>query len=97
MKKYSDIEKKLVESRGSAINMQWLNDNKPVMTKDGRQVIVMKIDLEQVPNVIIGQVKVNDNEVQEYEWNEFGICLKAVDKFGNPKRPDTADNLVMAS
>ncbi len=95
MKKFSDIVD-INEVRGQHIDMQWIDDEKPVMTKDGRQAIVTKVDLEQVPNVIHGSVKMKDGKLQEYEWNDLGICLKAIDNFGNPKKPDASDNLVKA-
>lgn len=93
MKKYTE---KINEVRGQHIDMQWINDEKPVMTKDGRQVLVTKVDLEQIPNIIHGQVKMKDDNTQEYEWTDIGICMKAIDNFGNPKKPDESDNLVKA-
>ena len=47
----------IMETKGDPIDEQWLNDEKPVMTKDGRQVIVVEIDMKEVPNIIHGQVK----------------------------------------
>lgn len=93
MKKLSDISQ-IVEKRGDPIDEQWINDEKPVMTADGRQVIVTKVDIEQVPNIIVGKVKMKDGKLQEYEWTETGICTKAIDNFGNPKRPESGDKLV---
>ena len=93
MKKLSDF---VLERKGEPIDDQWLNDEKPVMTKDGRQVIVTKVDISEVPNIIHGKVKMKDDKLQEYEWNDIGICLKAIDNFGNPKKPDASDNLVKA-
>jgi hypothetical protein len=49
MRKLSDFIK---ESKGQPIDDQWLNDEKPVMTKDGRQAIVKSIDMDEVPNII---------------------------------------------
>ena len=86
----------IYEMKGDAIDDQWLNDEKPVMTKDGRQVIVTKIDLDEVPNVIHGKVKIKD-KLYDYEWLDDGTCQKAVDQFGNPKKAVEADNLVKAS
>ena len=83
------------ETKGDKIEDQWIQDEKPVMTKDGRQVIITKVDYSEVPNIIYGQVKINDKLV-EYEWNDIGICTKAIDRLGNPKKPDEADNLVKA-
>lgn len=93
MKTYSE---KINEVRGNHIDMQWINDEKPVMTKDGRQAIITKVDISEVPNVIYGQVKMKDDKLQEYQWNDIGVCLKAIDNFGNPKKPDESDNLVKA-
>lgn len=89
------LTQRLDEVKGQPINDQWLNDEKPVMTKDGRQVIVTKVDMSKVPNIIHGQVKMKD-DLFDYEWEETGKCLKAVDNLGNPKKPDDADTLVKA-
>lgn len=92
MKKISDI---INEVKGQPIDDQWLNDEKPVMTKDGRQVIILDINLKEVPNVIKGKVKMED-ELFEYEWLDDGTCIKALDRFGNPKKTSQNDNLVKA-
>ena len=83
------------EQKGDDIDEQWLNDEKPVMTKDGRQVMITKIDYDKVPNIIKGKVKWND-KLLDYEWNDEGICTKALDRLGNPKKADEADKLVKA-
>lgn len=85
----------LLEQKGDDIDEQWINDEKPVMTKDGRQVIIVKIDYDKVPNVIKGKVKWND-KLLDYEWNDDGICIKALDRLGNPKKADESDKLVKA-
>lgn len=85
----------ITEQKGDPIDEQWLNDEKPVMTKDGRQVIIMSIDYKQVPNIIKGQVKMQE-KLFDYEWNDTGVCTKAVDQLGNPKKCTESDNLVKA-
>lgn len=85
----------ILESKGDPIDDQWLNDEKPVMTKDGNQVIITKIDYEEVPNIIFGQVKIKD-KLYEFRWLEDGTCSKATDQYGNPKQPDDNDQLVKA-
>ena len=80
----------IMETKGDPIDEQWLNDEKQVMTKDGRQVIVV------VPNIIHGQVKMK-NKLFDYEWLDDGTCQKALDQLGNPKKPEEADNLVKAN
>ena len=89
------IKQVIMETKGDPIDEQWLNDEKPVMTKDGRQVIVTEIDLKEVPNIIHGKVKMKD-KLFEYEWLDDGTCQKAVDNLGNPKKVVESDNLVKA-
>lgn len=92
MKTFSDY---LLESKGEKIDDQWINDEKPVMTYDGRQVIVVSIDYSKVPNIIHGKVKM-DEKLFDYEWQDDGMCIKAIDRMGNPKKVDYADALVKA-
>ncbi len=84
----------IVEKRKNAIDDQWIYDDKPVSTADGRPVIVTSLDLEEVPNIIHGKVKLADDLLVDYEWTDDGECKKAVDKFGNPKKPHESDNLI---
>ena len=92
MKRLTDF---INETKGQQIDDQWINDEKPVMTQDGRQVIITKIDMKEVPNIIHGKVKMDD-KLYDYEWLDNGTCQKALDKFGNPKKADYADQLVKA-
>ena len=62
-----DIKTYILETKGDPIDDQWLNDERPVMTKDGRQVIVTEIDLKEVPNIIKGKVKMK-NELYDYVY-----------------------------
>jgi len=90
------VKQSLYEQKGEPIDDQWIQDEKPVMTKDGRQAIVTKVDYKEVPNIIYGQVKIKD-DLFEYEWLDDGTCQKALDQRGNPKKPDESDNLVKAN
>lgn len=85
----------ILEAKGDTIDEQWLNDERPVMTADGKQVIITKIDYDEVPNVIHGSVKIKD-KLFEFEWLDDGTCQKALDQFGNPKQPSDNDKLVKA-
>ena len=91
-----DLQTYILETKGDPIDDQWIQDEKPVMTKDGRQVIITKIDYKEVPNVIFGQVKIK-TKLFDYEWLDDGTCRKALDQFGNPKKADTSDTLVKAN
>ena len=90
-----DLQTYILETKGDSIDDQWLNDEKPVMTKDGRQKKKKKIDLDEVPNIIHGKVKIK-NDLVDYEWLDDGTCQKAIDQYGNPKKPVESDNLVKA-
>lgn len=90
MKKFSKL---VQERKGDPIDDDWLNNKKPVMTKDGRQVIVIKINYAEVPNVIYGKV-LQKEKLYEYQWQDDGTCIKALDMYGNAKKPDENDNLV---
>lgn len=92
MKKLSNY---INEMKKDSIDDQWINDEKPVMTQDGRQVIIVRVDMTQVPNIIHGKVKMDD-KLYDYEWLDDGTCQKALDKYGNPKKTDYADKLVKA-
>ena len=92
MKKFSTY---ITEHKGDPIDDQWLQDEKPVMTDNGLQVIITEIDIKQVPNIIKGKVKIK-NDLFDYEWEDNGTCIKAIDQYGNPKKPDNGDKLVKA-
>lgn len=89
MKKLS----KYIIEKGEQLDDQWLNDEKPVKTEDGRQAIITHIDRSQVPNIIHGQVKMIDS-LFDFTWEETGKCLTCVDQYGNSKQPSKADNLI---
>ena len=95
MKTLTNYLKRIDETKGDPIDDQWINDEKPVMTYDGRQVIITELDMKEVPNVIKGQVKMG-SKLYEYEWLDDGTCQKAIDQYGNPKKADMADKLVKA-
>ena len=58
MKKFSTF---ITEHKGDPIDDQWLQDEKPVMTENGLQVIITEIDIKQVPNIIKGKVKIKND------------------------------------
>lgn len=81
------------EVKSEKIDDQWLNDDKPVKTKDGRQVVIMNINRAEVPNIISGKVKMGDS-LFEFTWDDTGKCTQATDQYGNSKQPSNGDNLV---
>ena len=89
------LEQFINEHKGQPIDDQWINDDKPVMTRDGRKVDVLSVDMKSVPNIIIGQIK-DGNKVLNFKWEDDGKCVSAEDNLGNPVRPTDDDYLVKA-
>ena len=81
------------EAAGQPLDDDWLNNEKPVMTHDKRQAIILDIDISKVPNVIIGKVKVGD-KLCDYKWDDTGHCTYSTDEHGNPTWPSKEDDLV---
>lgn len=90
------LKQYIIEHKGQPIDDQWINDENPVMTKDGREVKILTVDIKEVPNVIIGQV-LDNGKTLNFRWNDDGTCINAEDTLGNPIRPSEDDNLVKAS
>lgn len=89
------ITRALNESKGGPVTQQWIDSRKPVMTRDGRQAMIEKVDYSQIPNIITG--KVVDNETSAgYEWDDTGKCVSAKDNVGNPRAASRSDDLVRA-
>lgn len=89
------LEQFVNEHKGQPIDDQWINDENPVMTRDGRKVEILSVNMKEVPNVIIGQIKDGD-KVLNFKWEDDGTCISAEDKIGNPVRPTRDDDLVKA-
>ena len=89
------LEKFINAHKGQPIDDQWINDDKPVMTRDGRKVDVLSVDMKSVPNIIIGQIK-DGNKVLNYKWEDEGTCISAEDSLGNTSKPTSYDDLVKA-
>ena len=89
------LEQFVNEHKGQPIDDQWINDENPVMTRDGRKVEILSVNMKEVPNVNIGQIKDGD-KVLNFKWEDDGTCISAEDKIGNPVRPSREDDLVKA-
>lgn len=89
------LEQFVNEHKGQPIDDQWINDENPVMTRDGRKVEILSVNMKEVPNVIIGQIKDGD-KVLNFKWEDDGTCISAEDKIGNPVRPTREDDIVKA-
>lgn len=85
----------ITEYKSEPIDDQWINDEKPVMTKDGREVKITSVDISNVPNIIHGNV-IEDGKELAFTWEDDGTCISAQDKLGNPYKPSENDILVKA-
>ena len=86
--------KYISEQKGDIIDDQWIQDEKPVMTKNGYDVKITDVDISVYPNVITGNVYLPNNVIATYKWTDDGNCIQAADNIGNPKQPDENDALV---
>lgn len=85
----------LKEQQFNKIDMDWIDNENPVCTIDGRQVNVKRVDYKEVPNIIIGEVYYKDSDIwQEFRWDDTGRCKSAKDAKGNGYAPGQNDNLV---
>lgn len=96
MKTIKEIAQEIFESEGQHLDQAWIDNQKPVMTKDKRTAVILDIDISKVPNILIGQVKIG-NDMCDYKWEDNGQCVEAKDAHGNPMRPTDNDTLVKAS
>ena len=90
-----EINQDINEFKLEPIDDQWINDENPVMTKDGRKVYITSVDLSVVPNIIHGNVIMGKN-IFAFSWEDDGTCISAQDKLGNPIKPSENDQLVKA-
>ena len=90
-----DLTQFILEQQNKPIDQAWLDNEKPVMTADGRPAVILDIDMSDVPNKLKGQVKVGD-KMCDYEWIDDGTCTIATDEHGNPQKPSDKDKLVKA-
>lgn len=85
--------REIAESLGQKIDDQWIDNEKPVMTRDKRQAIIVDIDQSKIPNILKGTVLIDKKQV-DFEWDDTGKCIKASDALGNPVKPEEKDDLV---
>lgn len=50
------IEEKLIQSNPDKLDMDWINNDKPVITKSGYEVKIDSVDYKEIPNQLHGKV-----------------------------------------
>lgn len=75
------------------IDMEWIDNDGAVITADGYEAKIDRVDMSEVPNQLIGKVYYN-NGPQDWIWDETGKCLQCKDEHGNPFRPSEKEMLL---
>lgn len=75
------------------VDSDWLDNDKPCCTADGRPVVIDDVDISQVPNVVTGRVDYGDGKYADYKWNDDGTCTVAADAMNRPVQASTMDYL----
>lgn len=75
------------------IDMEWIDNDRPVITADGYEAKIDRVDMSEVPNQLIGKVYFN-NGPQDWVWDETGKCLQCKDEHGNPFKPGDKEVLL---
>ena len=75
------------------LDMEWIDNEKPVHTKSGIDVKIDSIDMKEIPNQLHGTAFYASGPVEGWVWDETGKCLQAKDEKGNPFRPGEDETL----
>lgn len=76
------------------LDMEWIDNDKPVHTKSGIDVKIDSVDMKEIPNQIHGTAYYSSGPIEGWIWDETGRCLQAKDEKGNPFRPGDEETLV---
>lgn len=86
----------LEQTDDTLLDMDWINNDKPVITKSGLNVQIEDVDMTKIPNQLIGKVFYDGQEkpVVGWIWLENGDCVQCKDKYGNGYRPGEDEILI---
>lgn len=76
------------------LDMEWIDNDKPVHTKSGIDVKIDSVDMKEIPNQLHGTAYYSSGPIEGWVWDETGKCLQAKDEKGNPFRPSDEETLV---
>lgn len=95
MKKLSQILNEVANS--DKLDMDWINNDRPVITKSGHEAKIDDVDMTHIPNQLKGKVYYETGEVDGWIWDETGKCIQCKDKYGNGYRPGEEETLLKNS
>ena len=88
MKKLRELlEEKLVQSASNKLDMDWINNDKPVILKSGIEAKIDEVDYKEIPNQVHGTVYYEKGAQDGWIWDETGKCIQCKDEYGNGYRP----------
>ena len=64
------LEEKMVQSNPDKLDMDWINNDKPVITKSGYEVKIYSVDYKEIPNQLHGKVFFSEGPVDGWVWDE---------------------------
>lgn len=76
------------------LDMEWIDNDKPVHTKSGIDVKIDSVDMKEIPNQLHGTAYYSSGPIEGWVWDETGKCLQAKDEKGNPFRPGDEETLI---
>lgn len=91
------LEEKMIQSNQSnpdKLDMDWINNDKPVITKSGYEVKIDSVDYKEIPNQLHGKVFFSEGPVDGWVWDETGKCITCKDRYGNGYRPGDDETLL---
>lgn len=95
MKRLTDIIRENQDKKNpDSLDMDWINDDGPVITKGGYEAKIDDVDMTKIPNQLKGHVYTSDGEIDGWIWDETGKCIQCKNKFGNGYRPGDEETLL---
>ena len=88
------LEEKMIQSNPDKLDIDWINNDKPVITKSGYEVKIYSVDYKEIPNQLHGKVFFSEGPVDGWVWDETGKCITCKDRFGNGYRPGDDEMLL---
>lgn len=76
------------------LDMEWIDNDKPVHTKSGIDVKIDSVDMKEIPNQLHGTAYYSSGPIDGWVWDETGKCLQCKDEKGNPFRPGDEEMLL---
>lgn len=94
MKGLKSILKESLAKNPDALDMDWVNNDGPVITQGGIEAKIDEVDYKEIPNQLKGTVFYANGPQSDWIWDETGKCIQCKDRFGNGYRPGEEETLL---